>query len=81
MLQHFRCVLRGFLPFQLARENLEELRVQAKLDEASVEYVTNIIKILEDQRELFLEDYSINTSSEGSIARRWIRQLFMESYG
>jgi len=55
--------------------------VQAKLDEASVEYVTNIIKILEDQRELFLEDYSINTSSEGSIARRWIRQLFMESYG
>ncbi|OCL01900.1 hypothetical protein AOQ84DRAFT_349986 [Glonium stellatum] len=81
MLQHFRCVLRGFLPFQLARENLEELRQQAKLDEASVEYVTNIIKILEDQRELFLEDYSIDASNEGSIARRWIRQLFMESYG
>lgn len=81
MLQHFRCVLRGFLPFQLARENLEELREQAKLDEASVEYVSNIIKILEDQRELFLEDYSVDASSEGSIARRWIRQLFMESYG
>ncbi|OCK75544.1 hypothetical protein K432DRAFT_465531 [Lepidopterella palustris CBS 459.81] len=90
MLQHFRCVLRGFLPFQLARDNIEELKDKAKLDETSVNYVRSVVPLLENQlneernaQEIFA--FSANETScaahEASVAKKWIPQLFMESYG
>jgi hypothetical protein len=53
VLQHFRCVLRGFLPFQLARDNLSELIAQAKLDPTSAHYVVRIVLLLDQERKSF----------------------------
>ncbi|KAF2808900.1 uncharacterized protein BDZ99DRAFT_41744 [Mytilinidion resinicola] len=80
MLQYFRCVLRGFLPFQLARDNLDELIHQAKLDPTSVHYVTNAVHLLDQQRTSLAEKLNASPSTEINVSAKWIPQLFNEAY-
>ncbi|KAF2497452.1 hypothetical protein BU16DRAFT_314611 [Lophium mytilinum] len=80
MLQHFRCVLRGFLPFQLARDNLDELIRQAELDSTSAHYVTEVVRVLDLQRETFAEKLETSPTTDINISAKWIPQLFNEAY-
>ncbi|KAF2202113.1 hypothetical protein GQ43DRAFT_448301 [Delitschia confertaspora ATCC 74209] len=80
LLQHFRCVLRGFLPLKLARDNLEELRVQAKLDPLAVQFVSNLVSLL-GEGDPWGQPLSLVDLSGDSTAHKWIPQLFKESYG
>jgi len=48
LLQVYRGILRDFKPFRLARDNLEELRTQAKLDPVAVQYASNVAALLEE---------------------------------
>jgi hypothetical protein len=47
LLYHFRCVLRDYDPFELARQDITKVREQAKLDDASTNYVREVVHLLE----------------------------------
>lgn len=42
LLYHWRCTLRGYSPFRLARDNPEELRERGHIDPEGFEYVSKI---------------------------------------
>jgi hypothetical protein len=46
MLQHYRLVLRGFLPFAVARKDPEEVRKKGHLDEESLGYIEKANQLL-----------------------------------
>jgi hypothetical protein len=60
LLLHFRCVLRGFLPFLIARDNLVELGEREGFDDHTVEYIENAINLLDEQGKLLLRDSCIS---------------------
>lgn len=45
LLYHWRCTLRGYSPFKLARENPEELREKGHIDHEGFQYVTKIASL------------------------------------
>lgn len=45
LLYHWRCILRGYSPFKLARDNPEELREKGHLDPEGFQYVINIANL------------------------------------
>jgi hypothetical protein len=42
LLYHWRCTLRGYSPFKLARENPGELREKGHIDHEGFQYITKI---------------------------------------
>ena len=46
MLHHFRCILRGFLPFSVAKDNIEQLQTKESLDDDAVIYVKRILALI-----------------------------------
>ncbi|KAK7177986.1 hypothetical protein PSPO01_15965 [Paraphaeosphaeria sporulosa] len=51
LLKHWQAVLRNFAPFQLARENPEELRLKGHLDKKGFEYVLEVVDLVDRMRE------------------------------
>ncbi|KAL1634455.1 hypothetical protein SLS58_010651 [Diplodia intermedia] len=49
MLYHFRYVLRAFLPFQKAREDMASVRKQGNLDEHAVSYLRRAVSLLDER--------------------------------
>jgi hypothetical protein len=47
LLYHWRCTLRGYSPFKLARENPEELREKGHIDNEGFEYITKIASLFD----------------------------------
>ena len=47
LLYHWRCTLRGYLPFKLARDNPEELRDRGHIDAEGFAYVAAITQIFD----------------------------------
>lgn len=47
MLYHFRYVLRAFLPFQKARENMAAVKKQGNLDDRAVSYLRRAVGLLD----------------------------------
>jgi len=45
LLYHWKCVLRGYSPFKLARENPEELREKGHIDAEGFQYVAKVADI------------------------------------
>ncbi|KAF2464863.1 uncharacterized protein BDR25DRAFT_93493 [Lindgomyces ingoldianus] len=82
ILQHWRCVLRGFVPFKLARENPMELREKGMLNQAEFDYVMRVADMLEHRGpERFSGPSSRHAPLRNSIASKWIPQLFKDSNG
>lgn len=52
LLAHFRVVLVGFVPFEIARKNICELAQREELDPQAVTYVQHVTKIIEKDCEL-----------------------------
>lgn len=46
ILAHYRAVLRGFLPFELAKTNLNELIAREKLDASAACYVEHAVRLI-----------------------------------
>src|SRR5690242_1586302 len=47
LLYHWRCTLRGYSPFKLARENPEELREKGHIDHEGFQYITKIASLFD----------------------------------
>jgi len=47
LLYHWRCILRGYSPFRLARDNPEELRDKGHIDQEGFAYVTKIAHLFD----------------------------------
>jgi hypothetical protein len=47
LLYHWRCTLRGYSPFKLARENPDELREKGHIDPEGFEFVTKIAHLFD----------------------------------
>lgn len=47
LLYHWRCTLRGYSPFKLARDNPEELRERGHIDPEGFQYVTKIATLFD----------------------------------
>jgi hypothetical protein len=47
LLYHWRCTLRGYSPFKLARENPDELREKGHIDHTGFQYVTKIASLFD----------------------------------
>jgi hypothetical protein len=47
LLYHWRCILRGYSPFKLARDNPDELRERGHIDEQGFQYVTKIANLFD----------------------------------
>jgi hypothetical protein len=47
LLYHWRCTLRGYSPFKLARENPDELREKGHIDSEGFEFVTKIAHLFD----------------------------------
>ena len=47
LLYHWRCILRSYSPFKLARDNPSELRERGHIDEEGFQYVTKIANLFD----------------------------------
>lgn len=47
LLYHWRCTLRGYSPFKLARENPDELREKGHIDHEGFQYVIKIASLFD----------------------------------
>jgi hypothetical protein len=50
ILYHFRCILQGHLPFQLARKNPSTLQADLNIDQKASDYLQNLVKLLVEKR-------------------------------
>lgn len=48
LLAHFRVVLIGFVPFEIARRNISELVAREELDRPAVAYIQGVTRIIEE---------------------------------
>ncbi|KAF2873040.1 hypothetical protein BDV95DRAFT_490753 [Massariosphaeria phaeospora] len=78
LLCHWRCVLRTFRPFILARENPEELSVRGRLDAEGFQYVMNIVNILDRPGGNGLPVVS-ESPAHHSMTSEWTRKLFEDA--
>lgn len=46
MLHHFRSILRGYSPFSVAQDNIEELQTRAMLDDDAVIYIEHVLRLI-----------------------------------
>lgn len=95
LLYHWRCTLRGYSPFKLARDNAEELRERGHIDAEGFAYVTEIAEIFDRQslsklavparRSVLISAGRFQPPLTGfaathhSFASEWITQLFKEA--
>ncbi|UPX16239.1 uncharacterized protein EKO05_0006650 [Ascochyta rabiei] len=80
LLYHWRCTLRGYSPFKLARDNPEELRARGHIDAEGFAYVTEMTQIFDrpspDQFQPPLTGFA---ATHHSYASEWITKLFKEA--
>jgi hypothetical protein len=95
LLYHWRCTLRGYSPFKLARDNPEELRERGHIDAEGFAYVSEMAKIfdrLSPGRSFGSAKESLLTPADRfqppltgfpathhSFASEWITKLFREA--
>jgi len=48
LLAHFRVVLIGFVPFEIARRNISELVEREELDPPAVAYIQDVTRVIEE---------------------------------
>jgi hypothetical protein len=48
LLAHFRVVLIGFVPFEIARRDISELVEREELDPSAVAYIQDVTRIIEE---------------------------------
>jgi hypothetical protein len=53
LLAHFRVVLIGFAPFEIARRNISELVEREELDSPAVAYIQDVTRIIEEDCKSF----------------------------
>lgn len=80
VIHHWIAVLRGYMPFKLARENPEELREKGHLDAEGFEYVVKVANII-DQIGFgqSTSPYIGQPSTYNSLSSEWIKTLFKEA--
>ncbi|KAF2760655.1 hypothetical protein EJ05DRAFT_525789 [Pseudovirgaria hyperparasitica] len=79
LLQHFRCVLKGFVPFHIARQQLPQVKKEAKLDGEATLYIQQALQLL-DKQAAYYTDLDGSRTGGASQKGRWIHQLFTQSY-
>ncbi|USP80682.1 hypothetical protein yc1106_07956 [Curvularia clavata] len=72
LLYHWRCILRGYSPFKLARDNPDELRERGHIDAEGFQYVTSIANFFDRNNPGF-------ASAHWSTSSEWIVKLFKEA--
>ncbi|KAF1831549.1 hypothetical protein BDW02DRAFT_606088 [Decorospora gaudefroyi] len=81
LLYHWRCILRGYSPFKLARENPSELRERGHIDEEGFQYVTRIANLFDRTNPVdrFQPPLTGFAATHWSTASEWIVKLFKEA--
>ncbi|KAF2131003.1 hypothetical protein P153DRAFT_287202 [Dothidotthia symphoricarpi CBS 119687] len=80
LLYHWRCTLRGYSPFKLARDNPEELRDRGHIDEEGFQYVTKIAHVFNRLgADRFQPPLTGFASAHYSMSSEWITKLFKEA--
>lgn len=95
LLYHWRCTLRGYSPFKLARDNPEELRERGHIDAEGFAYVTKITEIFDRTSpgkmhyfhgripltilDRFQPPLTGFPATHHSFASEWITKLFKEA--
>jgi hypothetical protein len=71
--------LRGYSPFNLARDNPEELRERGHIDADGFAYVTEMTKIFDrTSPNRFQPPLTVFSATHHSFASEWIIKLFKE---
>ncbi|KAF3046048.1 hypothetical protein E8E12_010658 [Didymella heteroderae] len=80
LLYHWRCTLRGYSPFKLARDNPEELRERGHIDAEGFAYVSEMAKIFDRlSPDRFQPPLTGFSATHHSFASEWITKLFREA--
>jgi hypothetical protein len=95
LLYHWRCILRGYSPFKLARDNPDELRERGHIDEEGFQYVTRIANLFDRtnpgkgsamlrfytliQIDRFQPPHTGFAATHWSTSSEWIVKLFKEA--
>ncbi|KAF2848869.1 hypothetical protein T440DRAFT_500268 [Plenodomus tracheiphilus IPT5] len=80
LLYHWRCILRGYSPFKLARDNPEELREKGHIDAEGFEYVTRIANLFDrSDPDRFQPPLTGFAATHWSTSNEWIVKLFKEA--
>ncbi|XPS72445.1 hypothetical protein M3J09_004610 [Ascochyta lentis] len=80
LLYHWRCTLRGYSPFKLARDNPEELRERGHIDAEGFAYVTEMTQIFDRHSpDRFQPPLTGFSATHHSYASEWITKLFKEA--
>ncbi|KAF1852076.1 uncharacterized protein K460DRAFT_271932 [Cucurbitaria berberidis CBS 394.84] len=80
LLYHWRCTLRGYSPFKLARDNPEELCERGHIDTEGFEYVTKIANLFDRVNpDRFQPPLTGFTATHWSTSSEWIVKLFKEA--
>lgn len=80
LLYHWRCILRGYSPFKLARDNPEELREKGHIDSEGFDYVTRIASFFDrTDPDRFQPPLTGFAAAHWSTSNEWIVKLFKEA--
>ncbi|CAN9478711.1 unnamed protein product [Alternaria alternata] len=80
LLYHWRCILRGYSPFKLARDNPEELRERGHIDAEGFAYVTLIANLFDRNKpDRFQPPLTGFAATHWSTSSEWIVKLFKEA--
>ncbi|KAI4632219.1 uncharacterized protein J4E87_001691 [Alternaria ethzedia] len=80
LLYHWRCILRGYSPFKLARDNPDELRERGHIDAEGFAYVTAIANLFDRNKpDRFQPPLTGFAATHWSTSSQWIVKLFKEA--
>ncbi|KAI0615534.1 GAL4 multi-domain protein [Pyrenophora tritici-repentis] len=80
LLYHWRCILRGYSPFKLARDNPDELRERGHIDTEGFQYVTRIATLFDrNNPDRFQPPLTGFVATHWSTSSEWIVKLFKEA--
>ncbi|KAF1944185.1 hypothetical protein EJ02DRAFT_432518 [Clathrospora elynae] len=80
LLYHWRCILRGYSPFKLARDNPDELRDKGHIDPEGFQYVTRIANLFDRVNpDRFQPPLTGFAATHWSTSSEWIVKLFKEA--
>ncbi|KAJ4369024.1 hypothetical protein N0V83_006106 [Neocucurbitaria cava] len=80
LLYHWRCTLRGYSPFKLARENPEELCERGHIDPEGFQYVLKIATMFDKSTpDRYQPPLTGFITSHWSMSSKWIKELFKEA--
>ncbi|EUC48518.1 hypothetical protein COCMIDRAFT_23689 [Bipolaris oryzae ATCC 44560] len=80
LLYHWRCILRGYSPFKLARDNPDELRERGHIDAEGFQYVTSIANLFDRSNpDRFQPPLTGFATAHWSTSSEWIVKLFKEA--